>query len=216
LRALLTPQRLRERFRGRGRPAAGIGAFDAAGRWALIDGAGLDPVGHTAMAELRAAEGDAPPAPLRAERADGAFDPDHVDAAAVEHAARALLRRYGVVCRAILGRESLAPSWRVLLDVYRRWEARGEIRGGRFIAPLGGEQFALPEAVAALRKVRRQDRGDEWVAISAADPLNFAHLTGTASRTPAVPWRQMLFRRGKPVAAKSAAGIEWLDTLTPA
>src|SRR5690606_3416445 len=150
------------------------------------------------------------------ERADGAFDPDHVDAAAVEHAARALLRRYGVVCRAILGRESLAPSWRVLLDVYRRWEARGEIRGGRFVAPLGGEQFALPEAVAALRKVRREDRGDAWVAMSAGDPLSFAHLAGTASRTPAVPWREMLFRRGKRVAAKSAAGIEWLDTLAPA
>ncbi|MFS8608207.1 MAG: DEAD/DEAH box helicase, partial [Gammaproteobacteria bacterium] len=95
LRALLTPQRLRERFRGRGRPAAGIGAFDAAGRWALIDGAGIDPVGHGPLVEFHASEGDAAPAPapLRPEPAAGAFDPDHADAAAVEHAARALLRR---------------------------------------------------------------------------------------------------------------------------
>ncbi len=71
-------------------------------------------------------------------------------AEAVEHAAMALLRRYGVVAR-----EALAPSWRELLPIYRRAEARGEIRGGRFVEPLGGEQFALIEAVEELRRERR-------------------------------------------------------------
>src|SRR5690606_20367211 len=131
-------------------------------------------------------------------------------------AARALLRRYGVVCRAILGRELLAPPWRLLLEVFRRWETRGEIRGGRFVAPLGGEQFALPDAIPMLRKVRQSDGSDEWVAVSAADPLNFAQLAGAASRTPAVPWRQLLFRRGKLVAARGAAGIEWFERLEAA
>ena len=67
----------------------------------------------------------------------------------------ALLRRYGVSARALLAREALAPSWRELLPIYRSAEARGEIRGGRFVEPLGGEQFALIEAVEELRRVRR-------------------------------------------------------------
>jgi len=197
LRALLTPQRRRAGFGGRSRQR-GTGGFDAAGRWALI--------GEPLPAAVR---DDTPPADAAGNPSTG----NGPSSAALEQAARALLNRYGVVCRAILGREMLAPSWRLLLGVYRRWEARGEIRGGRFVAPLGGEQFALPEAVVALRKVRQADGSDEWVVISAADPLNFAHLAGAASRTPAVPWRQLLFRGGKLVAARGAAGIEWFERL---
>src|SRR5690606_21650329 len=197
LRALLTPQRRRAGFRGRSRQR-GAGGFDAAGRWALIGG----PAGTGAVDGAAAsARFDARTAPSQA---------------AVEHAAGALLRRYGVVCRAVLGRETLAPPWRLLLAVYRRWEARGEIRGGRFVAPLGGEQFALPDAVAAMRRVRRAEHDDDWIMISAADPLNLAHLVGSSRRTPAVPWRQVVFVRGKPVAARSAAGIEWLAEVEPA
>src|SRR5690606_13735874 len=87
LRALVTPQRRRERFRGRGRPAAGIGAFDAAGRWALIGGAGSGPVGLGPTAALEAADGETPAAdaPLAA---IGPLAPGHADAAAIEHAAR--------------------------------------------------------------------------------------------------------------------------------
>ena len=69
--------------------------------------------------------------------------------------AHQLLRRYGIVFPEVLGREPMAPPWRTLLQVYRRAEARGEIRGGRFVAGLVGEQFALPEAVEAMRSVRR-------------------------------------------------------------
>ncbi|MGA8097973.1 MAG: hypothetical protein WB810_04845, partial [Candidatus Cybelea sp.] len=82
--------------------------------------------------------------------------------------------RWGVVFRDVIARESLAPPWRELLAVLRRMEARGEIRGGRFVAGFVGEQFALPEAVDALRAARRS--GDvECVALGAYDPLN---LTG--------------------------------------
>ena len=133
LRAVLTPQSRRRGFRGRGR-LRGAAAFDAAGRWALLETAGA--------------------APSDAGRAE-----------ALEHAAKALLRRYGVVCRALLGRETLAPSWRELLPFYRSAEARGEIRGGRFVEPFGGEQFALVEAVEELRRLRRTKGADEWLVL---------------------------------------------------
>jgi ATP-dependent Lhr-like helicase len=84
-----------------------------------------------------------------------------------------LLRRYGVVFRDLLTRESVAPAWWELLRVFRRMEARGEIRGGRFVSGVAGEQYALPEAVEALRRPRESE--DHWVILSAADPLN---LTG--------------------------------------
>ncbi|MGH2813181.1 MAG: Lhr family helicase, partial [Actinomycetota bacterium] len=90
--------------------------------------------------------------------------------------ARQLLTRYGVVLREVLAREKIAPSWRELLVIFRRWEAQGEIRGGRFVAGFVGEQFALPEAVEALRAVRRAPEDTEEVIVSAADPLN---LVGT-------------------------------------
>src|SRR5207237_7792857 len=89
--------------------------------------------------------------------------------------ARTLLRRYGIVFKRLLAREAGAPAWRDLLMVYRRLEARGEIRGGRFISGMSGEQFALPEAVGQLRSIRRQDGGGRLIGLSAADPLN---LTG--------------------------------------
>ena len=89
-----------------------------------------------------------------------------------ENFARQLLRRWGVVFRDIVRRENLAPPWRDLLVVLRRMEARGEVRGGRFASAFVGEQFALPEAVDLLRKVRRTEANDEEVILGAADPLN--------------------------------------------
>ena len=82
--------------------------------------------------------------------------------------ARQLLRRYGVVFRELLARETQMPPWRTLLPIYRRLEARGEIRGGRFVAGFIGEQFALPEAVDGLRAVRRQSKASETVIVAAA------------------------------------------------
>jgi len=100
----------------------------------------------------------------------GAPEPD-----AAEHVAHALLRRYGVVFHKVLEREIALPPWRELLRVYWRLEARGELRGGRFIEGFAGEQFALPEAVGLLRELRRHPRAVAPVRIAASDPLN---LTG--------------------------------------
>ena len=90
---------------------------------------------------------------------------------AVETLARVLLRRYGVVFRRLLTREAANVPWRELARVYRRLEARGEIRGGRFVSGMSGEQFALPDAVERLREVRRSAPDDRLITLSAADPL---------------------------------------------
>src|SRR5213076_931073 len=92
----------------------------------------------------------------------------------------ALLRRYGIVFRRLLTRESNAAPWRDLARVYRRLEARGEIRGGRFVHGLSGEQFALPEAVQRLRELRRTSPDGKVVVLSAADPLNLIGILTTA------------------------------------
>jgi ATP-dependent Lhr-like helicase len=93
----------------------------------------------------------------------------------VEHFARQLLTRWGVLLRDLLVRETLAPPWRDLLPVLRRLEARGEIRGGRFVSGFTGEQFARPEALELLRAMRRQGEKAATASVSNADPLN---LTG--------------------------------------
>jgi ATP-dependent Lhr-like helicase len=133
---------------------------------------------------------------------------------ALEHAAKTLLRRYGVISRRIATREPLAPSWRELLPFYRKAEARGEIRGGRFVEPFGGEQFALIEAVDELRRLRRTKDADEWLVLAAADPVNLAGIMDETPRAP-VPHRRIAFRNGVAVAAHTGAGIEWLAALGP-
>ena len=105
---------------------------------------------------------------------------------AVEMQARALLRRYGVVCRRLLARETNAAPWRELARVYRRLEARGEIRGGRFVSGLSGEQFALPGAVERMREIRRTPPDHRVIVISAADPLNLTGILTTSERVRAV------------------------------
>lgn len=127
----------------------------------------------------------------------------------LEHVAMTLLRRYGVVCWRLLDREAdWLPPWRDLLRVYHRLEARGEIRGGRFVAGLTGEQFALPEAVGLLREVRRREASGEWLVVSAVDPLN---LTGTllpGRKVPALAGNRVLYRDGVPVGALIAGEVE--------
>lgn len=130
--------------------------------------------------------------------------------AAVEHAGRSLLRRYGVVCRAVLARESNVPSWRKLLAVFRRLEARGEIRGGRFVDALGGEQFALLEAVKSLRDTRRDDRRGDWIVLCAADPLNLVGVLSPGGRIAAVHNHRVAYLDGIPIASLTAGRVEWL------
>ena len=137
----------------------------------------------------------------------GASDHD----AAVEHVARVLLRRYGVVFRKVLERETELPPWRELIRVYWRMEARGEIRGGRFVQSFAGEQFALPEAIAEMRSVRGRDPGGELIAISAADPLNLVGTVLPGDKISATLSNRILFRDGIAIAAQGRDGIQMLD-----
>ncbi len=113
--------------------------------------------------------------------------------------ARQLLHRYGVVLRELLARETRAPSWRTLLGIYRRLEARGEIRGGRFVDGFNGEQFALPEAVEALRAVRRNREEREVVLVAAADPLNLVGILTPGGRVSPLSGQTILYVGGAPV-----------------
>jgi len=119
----------------------------------------------------------------------------------VEFWAQQYVRRYGIFCREMLLREASAPRWRELLPILRRSEARGEIRGGRFIAGLNGEQFALPEAVEALRALRRKEPRGQYLRVSACDPLNLAGILTPGPRIPAVLGNRVVYRDGVPVAA---------------
>ncbi len=153
----------------------------AGGRWALLRPAAALPGG-----------------PSRA--------PDAADAAqSLDRLAAQYLRRYGVVLRDLLARETGAPPWRELLGVYRRLEARGTIRGGRFVAGFSGEQFALPEAVEALRAVRRAPRLGERIELSAADPLNLAGVLTPGERVPATLANRVVFVDGVPVPPPAQA-----------
>jgi ATP-dependent Lhr-like helicase len=135
----------------------------------------------------------------------------------VEHIARVLLRRYGVVFWRMLEREAAwLPPWRDLLRVYRRLEACGEIRGGRFVAGFAGEQFALPDAIGLLREVRRRPAARVWVSLSAADPLNLVGILTPGPRLPAVSANRVLYRDGLPVALYVGGAVQFLETLDAA
>jgi ATP-dependent Lhr-like helicase len=115
--------------------------------------------------------------------------------AELESACWMLLRRYGVVFRDVLERETTIPRWRELLGMFRRLEARGAVRGGRFLSGFGGEQFAVPEAVASLRESRVKEQ-DEAVTVAAADPLNLAGIVVPGERPAAVPGKTVTFLAG--------------------
>ena len=185
LRALLVPSAERRPLPGgrRKRRTAAFGMEDA-GRWALA---------HRA----RLAAGTPP-----------------VQPETVEHVARVLLHRYGVVFWRLLEREAAwLPPWRDLLRVFRRLESRGDIRGGRFVAGFSGEQFALPDAIAALREVRRRQPSGDWLSISAADPLNLVGILTPGPKLAALTNNRLLYRDGIPVAVLAAGAVVFLETL---
>jgi ATP-dependent Lhr-like helicase len=130
-----------------------------------------------------------------------------------ESFARLLLKRYGVVFNRLLTRESLSVPWRELLMIYRRLEARGEIRGGRFVAGVTGEQFALPEAVVALRAARRAPRDGHLVSISATDPLNLLGTVFPGDRVPALAANRVVFEDGVALAVLEAGKVRGLAEL---
>jgi ATP-dependent Lhr-like helicase len=123
----------------------------------------------------------------------------------VDFFAKLLLDRWGVVFRDLLSREPLAPAWRDLLIAYRRMEARGEIRGGRFISGFVGEQFARPEAVDMLRSVRRSASVGEEVDVALADPLNLTGIVLPGPRSSALMQGSILVGARTPSASVDLA-----------
>ena len=134
---------------------------------------------------------------------------------AIEQWAWQLLRRWGVVFRDLLNRESAAPRWWELLQVYRRLEARGEIRGGRFIKGVAGEQFAAGDVVRQLRQIRDEQPSDDITVISAADPLNLIGIITDRARVPSTASNRIAFINGKPVAALQGGTVEILFPMSP-
>ena len=143
---------------------------------------------------------------LRRENHDSGHDSEkQIDT--VELWARQLLRRYGVVFHRLLERENGLPPWRELLNRFRRLEARGEIRGGRFVAGFSGEQYALPEAIPPLRATRRKEAAGHFLVLSAADPLNLAGITTPGQKIAAVGGNRVLYRDGIPLAAREGGSL---------
>ena len=184
LRALLVPSNKRPTF-GRStakrRRRTNLASIEFAGRWSLLP------------------------------RSVGGSNDTGPREAAIEKVARVLLRRYGIIFRRLLERESFAVTWYELGRVYRRWEARGEIRGGYFVGGVSGEQFALSEAIGLLRSVRKSTSNREAITLSAADPLNLQGVLTPGTRIPAFTANRLLFRDGLPVAALESGEIRKLS-----
>jgi len=132
----------------------------------------------------------------------------------VEQIVRTLLRRWGVIFWKLLGREAgWLPPWRDMLMCCRRLEARGEIRGGRFVAGFSGEQYATPEAVGLLRDVRRKPRAQQYLSLSAADPLNLIGIITPGARLASLAGNRLLYRDGLPIATYAAEDVQYLVDL---
>jgi ATP-dependent Lhr-like helicase len=120
----------------------------------------------------------------------------------IEATCAMLLARYGVVFRDLLAREAILPKWRELVQAFRRMEARGDIRGGRFVSGFLGEQYALPVAVESLRALRRTEPAGEIITISAADPLNLVGIVVPGERVPAISGKTVTYRDGVAVISE--------------
>ena len=188
LRALLVPASKRPSAHARRKRRTPLFGIEDAGRWSLLRpaaAAGADPAAAGAADDL-------------------------------EQVARTLLRRYGVMCWRLIEREpAWLPPWRDLVRVYRRLEARGEIRGGRFIAGLTGEQFALPEAIAAMREVRRRAPDGGLICLAATDPANLLGTLLAGPKLARVAGSRVLYRDGLPLATSVGGQLEWLVALPP-
>ncbi len=191
LRALLTPDSRKPGGHGNGRRRATFGVEDA-GRWSLLE----TPVV------------DAEPAP-KAE----------LDSEQLERLIMIYLGRWGVLFKRVLERESFAPPWRVLLYALRRMELQGILRGGRFIAGVSGEQFALPETVTTLRKFGRSqelsERVTEYVSLAAADPLNLLGIVLPETRLPKLSRNRVLYKDGLPLAVLESSKVRFLRQVDP-
>jgi ATP-dependent Lhr-like helicase len=195
LRALLLPSDLkRSHAGGRRKRRVALFGMDAAGRWALVRRPRVE---NTAD--------DSATTRLSALRQDDET---------VEQVVRTLLRRWGVIFWRLLAREAdWLPPWRDLLMCLRRLEARGEIRGGRFVAGLTGEQYAAPEAIGLLRDTRRKPNSQSYVSLSGADPLNLVGIVTPGARLPALSGNRVLYRDGMPIALFAGGEVRFLEEL---
>jgi ATP-dependent Lhr-like helicase len=134
----------------------------------------------------------------------------------VEHWCRQLLRRYGVVFRDLLARETAAPAWPALVGTFRRMELRGDVRGGRFVSQVSGEQYALPEEVERLRQSRDRAGTDPWIVISAADPVNLFGTVIPGPRIPATHRNALIVQGGRMVASRQAGVAEFHEPVDQA
>src|SRR5882757_1690420 len=185
LRALLVPSSKRPTFgrnAGTRRRKTNLASIEFAGRWSLL---------RTDIASPTSGNG------AESSARDGA----------IEQFARVLLHRYGVVFRRLLERESLPVTWYELGRIYRRWEARGEIRGGYFVGGTSGEQFALPEAIGLLRSIRKASPNGELITLSGADSLNLQGILTPGRRIAALTSNRVLFLDGLPIAALESGEI---------
>jgi ATP-dependent Lhr-like helicase len=184
-------------FRGLRSLIQGEESLERAGRWSLLRPPRMDISG----------EKNPPSGARRAGRGVvEAWKPKDL-----ETLARVLLRRYGVVFRKLADRENLAPPWRDLVRALRVLEARGEVRGGRFVEGFYGEQFALPEAVGLLRKLRKQEKAGTLVSLCAADPANLQGILTPGPRVPATRKNRILYRDGYPLAALEGGEVKFLQ-----
>ncbi|MDQ3665715.1 MAG: DEAD/DEAH box helicase [Acidobacteriota bacterium] len=235
LRALLTPSHRKTQAAARRKRREEVYEMSSAGRWsilqrrtgtadALSERADLSEPRAVAtgsnssapMTEPRAvATGSNSSAPMSEPRAV-ATGSNTTPPELIEKVARILLKRYGVVFKRLLEREGLTLPWRVLLRVYHRLEARGEIRGGRFVAGISGEQFALPEAVGMVRAIRRAPVNDNMTSVSASDPLNLVGIITPGARITAHSSNRILYRDGVPVAMLESGETKFLVELSRA
>jgi ATP-dependent Lhr-like helicase len=190
LRALLTPGSRKTQAAARRKHRQPVYEMASAGRWSII---------HRENGST----------PTRGNQ-------NPIDQEKAEEIAWTLLKRYGVVFKRLLEREGMNLPWRVLLRIYHRLEARGEIRGGRFVAGISGEQFALPEAVGMLRAIRREGAQDSMISISAADPLNLAGIIIPGNRITAHTSNRVLYHDGAPIAALESGETHFLVELSRA
>ncbi|MFT4583809.1 MAG: ATP-dependent Lhr-like helicase [Gammaproteobacteria bacterium] len=185
LRILLVPASKRRPLNGSRRRGTPVASVDTVGRWDLIPRTGSNDATR--------------------------FDSD---GPTMERIVGTLLNRYGIVFKRVIERETALPPWRYLLWALRRMEARGEVRGGRFVAGFSGEQFGLPDAVDALRRMNKSPNNNEIVVISGTDPLNLAGVITPGLRIPATTKNQIAYLDGEPVAVRIGQDFRMLKECT--
>ena len=187
LRALLTPGSRKTQAAARRKQRQPIYEMANAGRWSILQ-----------------------------RNVNIAISGSSIDPELTEQVARILLQRYGVVFKRLLEREGIAIPWRLLLRTYHRLEARGEIRGGRFVGGISGEQFALPDAVGLLRSTRREAARESLISVSAADPLNLVGIITPGNRVASHTSNRVLYQDGVPVATLESGETHFLTDLSRA